>query len=109
MNVYLITSIAVIAIAAVAFVGGAMLWLRHLRVQLATSLRETLNRQINHGQKVEEALSFLQRNQTQADTQVRALADAQARARADINALREKMEQREVSNEPNSGHGRVLH
>jgi uncharacterized protein HemX len=109
MNLFLIASVAVIAVAAAGFVGGTLLWLRHLRVQLSNSLRETLNRQINHGQKVEEALTFLQRNQTQAEAQVRALADAQTRARADLNALREKVEQREVSNEAGSGHGRVIH
>ena len=97
------------AVAAAAFVGGAMLWLKHLRVQLSNSLRETINRQINHGQKVEEALNFLQRNQKQMEAQLRTLAEAQGRARADINVLREKMEQREVAAEAPSGQGRILH
>src|SRR5262249_54031794 len=73
------------ALAALAFVGGTLLWLKRLRAHLATSMRETLNRQINHGQKVEEALGFLQRNQKQMEAQLRTLAEAQGRARADIN------------------------
>ncbi|HVY12243.1 MAG TPA: hypothetical protein VHB73_01605 [Alphaproteobacteria bacterium] len=109
MTPFLIAALAIMALAAAAFVVGAMLWLRRLRTQLSGSLRETLTRQINHGQKVEEALSFLQRNQKQMETQVGALADAQGRARADINLLREKLEQREISAESSAAQGRILH
>ncbi|MBI3418844.1 MAG: hypothetical protein HY053_01750 [Proteobacteria bacterium] len=109
MNLSLILLIGISALAAAAFTGGALLWLRHLRTQLSGSLREALSRQINHGQKVEEALNFLQRNQKQLEAQMRTLSEAHSRARADINALREKLEQREVSAEPSTGHGRILH
>lgn len=109
MTLFMIACIAIMALAAAGFVTGALLWLRHLRTQLSGSMRETLNRQINHGQKVEEALTFLQRNQSQMEAQVRALSDAQARARADINVLREKLEQREHSGDTAGSHGRVIH
>jgi hypothetical protein len=109
MNSLSLILLGTFAAAAVAFVGGAMMWLRHLKNQMANSMRETLNRQITHGQKVEEALQFLQRNQKQMEAQVRTLAEAQGRARADLNVLREKMEQREVSTEQQAASGRILH
>jgi hypothetical protein len=109
MSLLTIAFIATFAVAALAFVGGAMLWLKHLRTHMANAMRETLNRQINHGQKVEEALNLLQRAQKQMETQVRTLAEAQGRARTDINLLRDRVEQREVAAESQPNPGRVIH
>ncbi len=99
----------ILTLAAAAFVGGALMWLKNLRGQLALSVRDTLSRQINHGQKVEEALNHLQRNQRQMEAQLRTLSEAQARARTDINVLRERLGGRDPASETGAGHGRVLH
>lgn len=91
------------------FVVGALLWLKRLRHHLAHSLGDALSRQIQHGQKVEEALQVLQRNQKQLESQLQTLTHAHARMRADLNAVTQKVESREVAAEQSAAQGRILH
>lgn len=101
--------LGIMIVAAGAFVFGAMVWLKRLRASLAGAVAEALNRQIHHGQKVEEALTLLQKNQKQLEAHMQTLAQAQARARADVSALRDRVEQREAIAESTSHTGRILH
>lgn len=91
------------------FVLGAMVWLKRLRASLASTVAEALSRQIHHGQKVEEALALLQKNQRQMEGHVQTLAQAEARSRSDIALLRERLEQREAVAEQGGTSTRVLH
>jgi hypothetical protein len=99
-------SLAIIFVAATAFVVGAMVWLRRLRAQVATAVSEALTRQIEHGKRVEEALSILQKNQKKMEEQVLLLGEAYAKARTDINIL---AQQRGAVNEPQPLLSRMLH
>jgi hypothetical protein len=100
---------AVMAVAAAVFVAGALIWLKRLRQNLAHTVGEALTRQIQHGQKVEEALTMLQRNQKQMEAQMQTLAQAHARVRADFNALAQKVESRDVAADVAAPQGRLLH
>lgn len=99
----------VLAAASAVFVGGALLWLRRLRQNLANAVADALTRQIHHGAKVEEALLALQRNQKQQESHLQALASAQQRSRGDLNVLSQRLEQKETLAEGNIPRDRVLH
>lgn len=105
-----LATLAICVLAAAGFVVGAMIWLRRLRQRLASAVGEALGRQIQHGQKVEEALQGLHKHHRQVEAQIQALAQAQARARADINALAQRMEQqRDAGHDSAAGASRILH
>jgi hypothetical protein len=99
----------ILGIAAIAFVTGAMLWLKRLRQHLGTAVGDALSRQVQHGRKVEEALDILTRNQKQMEAQVQAMAQINARLRADLTALAQRVEQREMMAEQPSTQNRILH
>lgn len=109
INFPTVIMLGIMFVAALAFVLGAMLWLKRLRASLAGVVSEALSRQIQHGQKVEEALCVMQQKQKKIEEQLHVLAQAQSRARADINALAHRFEQREITAEAQNPQGRVLH
>lgn len=101
--------LAIVGLAALAFVVGAMMWLKRLRQHLAGAVGDALTRQIQHGQKVEETLMLMERRQKALEVQVQTLAQAQARARADIAALTNKLGQRDIASDIVIPRDRMLH
>lgn len=98
-----------LGLAVAAFVIGALLWLRRLRLHVAGTVADALTRQQQHNAKVEEALQLLQRNQKEMEGHVTRLVQAHNRARSDINTLAQRFEQRPTAIDVTPQQSRMLH
>jgi len=90
---------------------GAGWWLRQQQRGLAAAVTKALQRQIQHGNKIEEALRLLQREQHKSMADIAALAAAHNKLRQDVQHIARHIgqQEREMAQESATSPSRMLH
>jgi len=89
---YLYLFAGAITLSAIGFVCVAVIWLRKLRETLATALAEAAGQQIRNNQRVNDAISQVQKQQDSYARQVQVLAQAGMRLQQELSTVTHRLD-----------------